>query len=101
MTNYKRPKTQSLSDLKDKYIGQRSTTERETYEYELNAELIGRMIKSTRQKKKLTQSQLGSLVGVQKSHISKLENGANNVTLETICKVFNAMDTEITFSVKV
>jgi HTH-type transcriptional regulator/antitoxin HipB len=92
--------TQSLSEMKDKYIGQHNTVAREAYEFELLAERIGRMIKAARQKRKLTQSQLGSLVGVQKSHISKLENGANNATLETIRKIFAALDAEITLTVK-
>lgn len=94
------PTMPTLSDMKDKYIGKAGTKDRDVYEFELKSELIGRMIKSVRRKRNLTQSQLGILMGVQKSHISKLENGANNATLETILKVFNALDAEITFSVK-
>ncbi|MEM9144536.1 MAG: helix-turn-helix transcriptional regulator, partial [Bacteroidota bacterium] len=46
------------------------------------------------------QEQLGELIGVQKSQISKLERSAKNVTIETILKVFNALNANIKFSVQ-
>jgi HTH-type transcriptional regulator/antitoxin HipB len=70
--------------MKDKYIGQVGMTEREEYEYELRMEVLGRMIKTARQERNLTQEQLGQLVGVQKSQISKLESSANSATIDTI-----------------
>ena len=62
-------------------------------------EIIGDMIKTARKERNLTQEQLGQLVGVQKSQISKLENSANNVTIDTIVKVFKAMQAEVSFVV--
>jgi hypothetical protein len=35
-------KTFTLAEMKDKYIGQIGTSEREEYEYELSMELLGR-----------------------------------------------------------
>jgi len=61
---------------------------------------LGEMIKSVRKERKLTQEQLGELIGVQKSQISKLERSAKNVTIETILKVFNALKANIKFSVQ-
>ena len=58
------------------------------------------MIKSARKERQLTQEQLGELVGVQKSQISKLERNAKNVTIETILKVFRALKANIKFSVE-
>ena len=60
-------KSYSLAEMKDKYIGQVGTLEREEYEYELRMDVLGRMIKTARQERNLTQEQLGQLVGVQKS----------------------------------
>ena len=60
-------KTYSLSEMKDKYIGEKGTENRENYEYELRMEILGRMIKTARQERNLTQEQLGELVGVKKS----------------------------------
>jgi DNA-binding XRE family transcriptional regulator len=93
-------KIYSLSEMKDKYIGKVGTQEREEYEYELHMEVIGKMIKAARQQRKLTQEELGRLVGVQKAQISKLETSANSATIDTIIKVFRALKAEINFNVK-
>jgi HTH-type transcriptional regulator/antitoxin HipB len=90
----------SLAEMKDKYIGKAGTAERDEYEYELNMDILGRMIKTARQERNLTQEQLGQLVGVQKSQISKLESSANSATIDTILKVFKALKAEINFNVK-
>ncbi len=94
-------KRYSLAEMKDKYIGKIGTTERDDYEYELRMDVIGRMIKNARQERHLTQEQLGELVGVQKSQISKLESSANSATVDTILKVFKALKAEIHFNVKI
>lgn len=94
-------KAYSLSEMKDKYIGEIGTPERDQYEYELNMELLGRMIKTARKERNLTQNQLGELVGVKKSQISKLESSANSATIDTVIKVFKALKAEISFNVKI
>jgi len=93
-------KTQTLSEMKDKYIGKAETKEREEYEYELRMDVLGKMIKSARQERHLTQEELGQLIGVQKAQISKLESSANSATIDTIIKVFKALKAEINFNVK-
>jgi HTH-type transcriptional regulator / antitoxin HipB len=93
-------KTYSLAEMKDKYIGKVGTTERDEYEYELNMDVLGKMIKTARQERNLTQEELGKLVGVQKAQISKLESSANSATIDTILKVFKALKAEINFNVK-
>jgi transcriptional regulator with XRE-family HTH domain len=57
-------------------------------------DLIGQAIKQTRQEKKLTQEELGKLIGVQKAQISRIENNASNVTIETLMRVFNAFQSK-------
>ncbi|WP_264537769.1 helix-turn-helix domain-containing protein [Flavobacterium sp. N1736] len=94
-------KSYSLSEMKDKVIGTIGTPERDQYEYELKMDLLGRMIKSARKERKLTQEQLGELIGVKKAQISKLESSANSATIDTIIKVFKALKAEISFSVKI
>jgi len=93
-------KTYSLSEMKDKYIGKVGTTDRDEYEYELRMDVLGKMIKTARQERNLTQEELGKLVGVQKAQISKLESSANSATIDTILKVFKALKAEISFNVK-
>ena len=93
-------KTYSLNEMKDKYIGKVGTQERDEYEYELRMDILGKMIKTARQERNLTQEELGRLVGVQKAQISKLESSANSATIDTILKVFKALKAEINFNVK-
>ena len=92
-------KSYSLAEMKDKYIGKNGTIDREEYEYELRMDVLGRMIKTARQERKLTQEQLGELIGVQKAQISKLESSANSATIDTVLKVFKALKADIHFNV--
>jgi len=92
-------KSYSLAEMKDKYLGKVGTNERDEYEYELRMDILGRMIKTARQERKLTQEQLGTLVGVRKSQISKLESSTNSATIDTILKVFKALKADIHFNV--
>ena len=94
-------KSYSLSEMKDKYIGKKGTESRENYEYELRMDVLGRMIKTARQERNLTQAQLGELVGVKKAQISKLESSSNSATIDTIMKVFRALKAEVNFNVTI
>ena len=73
-------KTHTLDEVQDKLIGKISTPDRDRFEYALQMDLIGQAIKHTRQERKLTQEELGRLIGVQKAQISRIENNASNVT---------------------
>ncbi len=90
----------TLDQLKDKHIGKAGTEARKRYEYELRLDLLGEMIRQARKERRLTQSQLGEMIGVQKSQISRIERNAKNVTIETILKVFNALRAKVNFSVE-
>lgn len=96
----KKLNTTTLDEVKDRFIGKVGTEERDEFEYELRIDLIGEMIKKARKEKNLTQAELGELVGVQKAQISKLENGASNVTIGTILKVFKALKAKVNFKVE-
>ncbi len=90
----------TLEQAKDKHIGKVGTEKRDTYEYELRLDLLGEMIKETRKQRHLTQSELGKLIGVQKSQISRIERNAKNVTIETILRVFRALKAKVNFNVE-
>ena len=83
-------KTVKLDTMIDKHIGKLGTTRRDAFENELRIDLLGHTIKQVRQERNLTQEQLGELVGVKKSQISKIENSVKNARFETILKVFDA-----------
>ncbi len=63
-------------------------------------DILGKMIKAARQERDLTQEELGRMIGVQKAQISTLESGANGARIDTILKVFKALNAEIKFNVK-
>jgi DNA-binding XRE family transcriptional regulator len=100
-TKSKKMKMMSLNELKDRDLGKIGTLERDQYEFDLKIEILGDTIKAIRKERQLTQEQLGKLVGVQKSQISKLERNTKNVTIETILKVFNALKASVKFSVQI
>lgn len=93
-------KSYKLSEAENLLIGPKGTPERDEYEFELKTELIGDMIRKVRKNRKLTQKELGELVGVKKAQISRLENNTKNVTVETIIRIFNAMKAEVNFNVQ-
>lgn len=92
-------KTYSLEELTDKYIGEKDSNERNQFEFELKADILGEMIKKARKEKNLTQEELGKLVGVQKAQISKIENNTKDVRFSTIMKVFSALKASVKMSI--
>ena len=90
----------TLDQIKDEMIGIKGTQQRDAYEFDLKVEILGAMIRAAREKQNLTQEELGNLIGVQKAQISKLERNTNNVTLDTILRVFNALHAKITLKVE-
>lgn len=93
-------KTYTLDQLQDKLIGKVGTANRDKFEYDLQMDLIGKAIKQTRQKRHLTQEELGKLIGVQKAQISRLENNASNATMDTLMRVFTALKTKVKLQVE-
>jgi DNA-binding XRE family transcriptional regulator len=100
MDNLNKLKIYTLEQAKDKHLGKIGTEKRDKYEYELRLDLLGAMIKRTRKERHLTQSELGEMIGVQKSQISRIERNAKNVTIETILRVFNALKAKVNFNVE-
>jgi HTH-type transcriptional regulator/antitoxin HipB len=93
-------KTYTLNQVQDKLIGKVGTPARDKFEYDLQMELIGNAIKQTRKERKLTQEELGRLIGVQKSQISRLESNPGNVTIDTLIRIFNGLQARIKLQVE-
>lgn len=93
-------KMYTLDQIKNEFIGEQGTEKRIQYEQELQFEVLGEMIRKVRLERKLTQEELGKLIGVQRAQISKLENNASNVTIETILKIFGALKAKVNFQVE-
>lgn len=93
-------KTHTLEEVQDKLIGKIGTPGRDKFEYDLQMNLIGQAIKQTRQERNLTQEELGKLIGVQKAQISRIENNASNVTIDTLLRVFSALQAKVKLQVE-
>ena len=100
MKNSDKLKIYTLDEITDKYIGKKGTKKRDNFEYELRLDLLGEAIKQARKDRNLPQEQLGKLVGVQKSQISKIENSLTDARFETIIKVFKALNAKINFKIE-
>jgi len=88
-------KLYSQVEVLDTLIGPPESDARKDFEHELQMEVIGHLIKTVRKEKGCTQEELGKKIGVQKAQISKLEKSIKNATIDTIVKVFEALDTRL------
>ena len=93
-------KTYTLDEVQDTLIGKIGTPERDIFEYELQMDLIGAAIKRSRKERKMTQEELGKLIGVQKAQISRLEKNTRNVTVETLLRVFTGLRAKVKLQVE-
>ncbi len=85
----------AFNDLEDELFGAPGTPERTEYEDRVTLELLPKSIREYRLRNHLTQDQLGERLGVQKSQISKLERNSSNVTIDTLRRVFKALNVEV------
>ena len=90
----------TLEELKKKNYGPIGTPKRTAIEQKLKMELLREEIKKLRKENNLTQEQLGKLIGVQRAHISKLENNASNITIGTLMKVLHALNAQVNFKIE-
>jgi HTH-type transcriptional regulator/antitoxin HipB len=93
-------KTYTLDEVQDQLIGKTGTPSRDKFEYDLQIDLMGQAIKQTRLERHLTQEELGKLIGVQKAQISRLENNAGNVTIDTLMRVFAALKAKVRLQIE-
>lgn len=92
-------KLTSHSELLNKYIGEKGSSDREHFEAELRADILASKIKAMRIKRNMTQSELANLVGKDKTQISKIEHG-RNLTIATIVQIVEALGGKISFDIQ-
>ncbi len=56
---------------------------------------IGLRVTRRRQELGLTQTALAKKLGVQAGNVSRIEGGLQNLTIDTLCKLANALDTTV------
>ena len=83
-------------EVLDRVLGEKGTAERSRYEADINSFLMGEAIKSARLSRNLTQEQLGTMMGVGRAQVSRIEKG-RNLTFSTIARAFKAMGIPASF----
>ena len=72
---------------------------KDKFETQKNDSLLGRTIQQVRKNKGLTQEELGKLVGLPKSSISKIEKGLTHISFEDASLLMDAMGEKISIQV--
>jgi DNA-binding XRE family transcriptional regulator len=80
-----------LEDLITEDFGPVGSVERDLFDIECDAFIIGERLKDERLKAGLTQEQLASKIGTKKSFISRVERGHTDIQLSTLVKLFNGL----------
>ena len=88
-----------LDDLITEDFGPIGTPERDLFEMECDAFVIGEQLKGERLKAGLTQEQLANKIGTKKSFISRVERGRADIQLSTLVKLFQGLGRQISFRV--
>ncbi len=81
-------------DLDQKY-GKSGTSEREQFETEAMDFYASQLLLHNRKEAKLTQKELAERAGIDKSYISRIENGLVQPTFATFMRIINAMGRSI------
>ena len=72
------------TDLKDEVYGKAGSPRRDKLDREFKSFKIGLQLREAREKKQMTQDQLGLIIDKKRSFISRIENDASNMTLKTL-----------------
>ena len=90
-------KTYTFDEVKDELLGKVGTSERDEHERKVadavNAFRLGEVVRERRLDQNLTQEELGKMMGVKKSQVSKLERG-DDMSLRSMRRVFRALGVE-------
>jgi len=83
----KKENTTTWAELKDHVYGKKGTERRDRLDREFKSLRVGLMLREAREKKQMTQDQLGQVIDKKRSFISRIENDASNMTLKTLYEI--------------
>lgn len=93
-------KTTSFDRLLDKEFGKPGELQRDLFELAVESRVLGQRLRDLRLDRGWTQEHVGQLIGVGKSRINRLEKGDNNITLDTLKRVFHAFEMSVSLKVQ-
>ena len=87
--------TPHIEDLITEDFGAKGTPERDLFDMDCDAFIIGERLKAERLRSGLTQEQLAERVGTKKSFISRVERGHTDIQLSTLVKLFRGLGCQV------
>lgn len=93
--DYKERHLTPIDELITEDLGAPGTQERDQFEMECDAFVIGERLKAERRKSGLTQEQLAEKIGTKKSFISRVERGHTDIQLSTLVKLFRGLGCQV------
>lgn len=84
-----------VEDLIAEDFGVPGSAERNAYDMECDAFIIGEQLKAERARAGLTQEQLAEKMGSKKSFISRIENGRADIQISTLVKLFHGLGRQV------
>ena len=85
----------SISEEMDNLYGKVGTPEREAFRREAYAWYMSQILHDARKSEKITQQELASRIGLNKSYISKIENGSIEPGIGTFYRIIDALGLRI------
>lgn len=84
----------TLEEVTDEMIGEIGTPKRDEFERRISDEMaaykVGQAVRESRIQKNITQEQLGNMAGINRSVVSRVENG-QSTSFSTLSRIFRAM----------
>ena len=81
----------SIDDIMDAKFGMVGTSEREQFRREAYAYYMGQILHDARKNEKITQKELATRIGADKSYISKIEKGLIEPGIGTFYRIIDAL----------
>ena len=88
-----------IEDLIEEDFGPIGSLERDAFEMECDAFIIGEQLRDERLRAGLTQEELAERIGTKKSFISRVEKGKADIQLSTLVKVFRGLGRQVSVRV--
>ncbi len=81
----------SVDAMMDERYGKVGTPEREAFRKEAYAYCVGQIISDARKREKVTQQELANRVGINRTFISRIENGSVEPGAGLFLRILNAL----------
>lgn len=88
-----------IEDFIEEDFGTEGTPTRMEFDSEVDAFILGELLKEERKKAGLTQEQLADKIGTKKSYISRVENGHADIQISTLNKIFQGLGRRISLTI--